>query len=88
MVADARSTPARERPGPHRRGGSSSFPLLARTQTFRRPVGKAAYDCATVIVIRDGSALLLSDFGQEPVTIGDVVLVKENVPCGSEPEGE
>lgn len=48
MVADARSTPVRERPGPHRRGGPSSFPLLARTQTFRRPVAKAAYDCAMV----------------------------------------
>ncbi len=50
----ARSTPVRERPRLHRRGGPSSFPFLARTQTFRRPVAKAAYGCATVTVIRDG----------------------------------
>ena len=68
MVGGARSTPVRERPRLHRRGGPTSFPFLARTQTFRRPVAVTAYDCATVTVIRDGSALLLSDFSQEPVT--------------------
>ena len=45
--------------------------LLARTRTIHRPVGPVAYDCVKVIVVRDGSAILFSEFGQQPVTIGD-----------------
>lgn len=40
-----------------------------------------------VIIVRDGSALLFSEFGQEIVTIGDVVVLNANVLCSSEPEG-
>lgn len=46
-----------------------------------------AYDCVKVIVVRDGSAILFSEFGQQPVTIGDVILLGANTLCGSEPEG-
>lgn len=52
-----------------------------------RAVGPAAYDCVKVIVIREGSAILFSEFGQEPVKIGDVILLGANTLCGSEPEG-
>lgn len=62
-------------------------PLLARTRTIHRPVGPVAYDCVKVIVVRDGSAILFSEFGQQPVTIGDVILLGANTLCGSEPEG-
>ena len=40
-----------------------------------------------VIIVRDGSALLFSEFGQQIVTAGDVVVLGANVLCGSEPEG-
>ncbi|MER7521763.1 AraC family transcriptional regulator [Microbacterium oxydans] len=40
-----------------------------------------------VIVVRDGSAFLFSEFGQQPIKSGDVVLLGANVLCGSEPEG-
>ncbi len=40
-----------------------------------------------VIVVRDGSAALFSEFGQKPVNVGDVVLLGANTLCGSEPEG-
>lgn len=40
-----------------------------------------------LIVIRHGSAILLSDFGQKPVTVGDVIALGANTLCGSEPEG-
>jgi len=40
-----------------------------------------------VIVVRDGSAILFSEFGQKPVTVGDVTLLGANTLCGSEPEG-
>jgi len=32
-----------------------------------------AYDCVKVIVVRSGSAILFSEFGQKPVGAGDVV---------------
>ena len=62
-------------------------PLLARTSTVHRPVGPVAYDCVKVIVVRNGSAILFSEFGQKPVKAGDVILLGANVLCGSEPEG-
>ncbi|KIP53063.1 AraC family transcriptional regulator [Leucobacter komagatae] len=54
---------------------------------MQRPVGPVAYDCVKVIIVRDGSALLFSEFGQRIVTVGDVVVLNANVLCGSEPEG-
>lgn len=62
-------------------------PILARMRTVHRPVGPLAYDCVKIIVVRDGSAILFSEFGQKPVTVGDVILLGANVLCGSEPEG-
>lgn len=62
-------------------------PLIARTSTVHRPVGPVAYDCVKIIVVRDGSAILFSEFGQKPVKPGDVILLGANVLCGSEPEG-
>ena len=46
-----------------------------------------AYDCVKLIVVRSGSAILFSEFGQKPVNIGDAILPGANVLCGSEPEG-
>ena len=67
---------------------SGSFhALVARTRTIHRPVGPVAYDCVKLIVVRDGSAILLSEFGQQPVKPGGVILLGPNVLAGSEPEG-
>lgn len=46
-----------------------------------------AYDCIKVIVVRSGSAILFSEFGEKPVNPGDVILLGANTLCGSEPEG-
>lgn len=46
-----------------------------------------AYDCVTVIVVRDGSAFVFSEFGQQPAKPGDVIVWGANLLCGSEPEG-
>lgn len=62
-------------------------PLVARSRSFHRPVGPVAYDCVKFIVVRDGSAFLFSEFGQQAVKTGDVVMLGANVLCGSEPEG-
>lgn len=61
--------------------------VIARTQTIHRPVVPVAYDCVKVIVVRDGSATLFSEFGQRPVKPGDVILLGANVLAGSDPEG-
>lgn len=61
--------------------------LLARTHTVHRSVGPVAYDCVKLIVVRSGSAILYSEFGEQPVRPGDVILLGANVLCGSEPEG-
>lgn len=62
-------------------------PLVARTGTQHRPSAPAALDCIRIVVVRDGSALMLSEFGQEFVKVGDVILLGANTLCGSEPEG-
>ena len=50
-------------------------------------MGPVAYDCVMVIFVRHGSAVLLSEFGEKPVTTGDVVMLGASTLCGSEPEG-
>ncbi|WP_431878440.1 helix-turn-helix domain-containing protein [Amycolatopsis sacchari] len=70
---------------PSGRGGFQ--PIVARTRTAHHPVGPVAYDCVKVIVVRDGSAFLFSEFDQQPVKTGDVILLGANTLCGSEPEG-
>lgn len=54
---------------------------------MRRARDPAAYDCVRVAVVRDGSAFLNSDLGQQPVNIGDVILLGADIRCGAEPEG-
>ncbi len=71
----------------HARGGEClSRPITAVTGTDHRPIGPVAYDCVKVVVVRSGSAVLFSEFGQRPVNVGDVVLLGANVLCGTEPE--
>lgn len=69
--------------------GSSGYtaPVRARTCTLHDPVGPVAHDCVKLIFIRHGSAILLSEFGEKPVSVGDVVALGANTLCGSEPEG-
>lgn len=62
-------------------------PLLARTRTFYRPVGPTVFDCVKLVVVRDGSALVYSEFGERYANVGDVLLLGANVLCGARPEG-
>ena len=62
-------------------------PILARSRTIHTPTAPVAYDCVRLIFVRNGSAILLSEFGEKPVTVGDVVALGANTLCGSEPEG-
>lgn len=64
----------------HRGVRKVGSPLLARTRTVNRPVGPIAYDCVKIITVRDGSAILFSEFGQKLVNVGDVVILGANRP--------
>jgi hypothetical protein len=57
-----------------RMGGKPFHPVLARTQTVHRPIGPTAYDCVKIIVAREGSAVLYSEFGQKQVRLALAVL--------------
>jgi hypothetical protein len=57
-----------------RMGGKPFHPVLARTQTVHRPIGPTAYDCVKIIVVREGSAVLYSEFGQKQVRLALAVL--------------
>lgn len=61
-------------------------PVVARTRAIHRPIVPVAYDCVKLIFVRAGSAILLSEFGERPVAVGDVVVLGANTLCGSEPE--
>lgn len=68
-------------------GAGCATPMCARTRTLHHSTGPVAHDCVKLIFIRDGSAILLSEFGEKPVSVGDVVALGANTLCGSEPEG-
>lgn len=40
-----------------------------------------------LVVVRDGTAIVFSEFGEQPVSFGDAILLGTNVLCGIEPEG-
>ena len=67
--------------------GADFSPIRAFTRTAYRPVDPVAFDWIKLAFVRDGSAILLSEFGKRPVRFGDVVLLSANVLCGIEPEG-
>lgn len=60
--------------------------MVARTESVHRPRDPIAYDCVKLIFVRAGSAWLFSEFGERPISVGDVVLLAANTLCGAEPE--
>lgn len=62
-------------------------PIMARTWTLYTAVGPRAFDSTRLIVVRSGSSVVFSEFGERPVTVGDAILVGANTLSGYEPEG-
>lgn len=62
-------------------------PIEARLTRSSSSLGPAAYDWFRLIFIREGTAIVFSEFGKKPARPRDVVLVSPNVLCGCEPEG-
>lgn len=69
------------------RGEDRFAPIMARTRSVHSPVGPVAYDCVKLIFVRHGSAIILTEFGEKPINVGDAVALAANSLCGSEPEG-
>lgn len=63
------------------------MPLVAHARTSRLPVSQSAYDCVTVLLMRDGSAFFESGERQRPISVGDCVLIAPNTPTAYQAEG-
>jgi AraC-like DNA-binding protein len=62
-------------------------PIIATVVSARGRSEPRAYDCVRIAFIRDGSAILRSQLGQRPVTVGDAILLCTSTLCSAEPEG-
>lgn len=62
-------------------------PILARTNSVHEPSRPVAYDCVRIGVVRAGSAILCSEFGEQLVSLGDVVALGAHTLCDTEPNG-
>jgi len=62
-------------------------PVVARSKTLYHPADPVACACIQLIFIRHGSAIALSEFGEQAVSFGDVIVLGANTLCGGEPEG-
>lgn len=62
-------------------------PIIVHTGSIHRASELSAFDCLRIIIIRDGSAFLRGDFGEEIASVGDIVIFGSNVRCKTVPEG-
>ncbi|MCA0437818.1 MAG: AraC family transcriptional regulator [Actinobacteria bacterium] len=67
--------------------GQGYTPVVARSHGLYRAVEASAFDCVRLVFVRAGSAVVVSEFGEKPVSPGDVVVLSANTMCGIEPEG-
>lgn len=67
--------------------GRAPQPIIARCHTIQGPVEPVAYDWVKLVVVRQGSAILLSEFGERHIKVGDVLVLGTQTLCGTEPEG-
>src|SRR5699024_662792 len=70
----------------HSWGAKGLVPLVARTRSIYHPIGPMVYDCLKLVFIRSGSAIVFSEFGHQPVSVGDAVMIGPNVLFSAEPE--
>lgn len=61
-------------------------PLIARTEAIDRCLPPVAFDCVRLCFLRTGTAILFSEFGTQPATPSDVILLAAHTLCGCEPE--
>ncbi|WP_147106565.1 helix-turn-helix transcriptional regulator [Nesterenkonia populi] len=61
-------------------------PIVAETSTHKRPILPVAYDWVRLVFLRSGTAIVCSEFGEQPVRPGDGLLLGANVLSGCRPE--
>ena len=61
-------------------------PIVAETSTHKRPILPVAYDWVRLVFLRSGTAIVYSEFGEQPVRPGDGFLLGANVLSGCHPE--
>lgn len=61
-------------------------PIAVETREFRRPVSPAAFDCAKLLLIREGSAILTTGIETRIASEGDLVFLRTAVVCSATPE--
>ena len=62
------------------------WPVVVQTRSFTRPVEPMAYDRVKIMLVRDGSAILFSEFGESPTRTNDLVVTWTATLCGALPE--
>ncbi|QPE03362.1 helix-turn-helix transcriptional regulator [Microbacterium schleiferi] len=70
-------------------GSSGRFrygPIAVETREFRRPVPPVAFDCAKLLLIREGSTILTTGNETRIASEGDLVFLRTAVLCGGTPE--
>lgn len=65
----------------------TQVPLFACTRTIHRAIDPFSYNLVRIVIVRRGTAVIFSEFGQQPVSVGDAILLGPSVLCGVEPEG-
>ena len=73
--------------GPDGQGVGAWCPVRVQTRSYDRPVDVVAYDCAKIMLIREGSVRLLSEFGQQIARAGDLIVLCATTLCGAIPQG-
>lgn len=62
--------------------------IKVSTQSLSKVVAPIAFNYVKFIVVRQGTATILSEFGQQYIEVGDVVMLAPSVLCGSEPHDQ
>lgn len=63
----------------------SWLPVIVQTRTHSLRIAPVAYDCVKFILIRSGSSILISEFGQRLVRADDLIVLCATTLCGAIP---
>lgn len=61
-------------------------PIVAETSTYTSALRPLAYDWVRVVFLRSGTAIVYSEFGEQPLRPGDALLLGAKVLSGCHPE--
>ncbi|WRS29195.1 helix-turn-helix transcriptional regulator [Actinomycetaceae bacterium MB13-C1-2] len=62
-------------------------PVVVQTRSFTLPIDPVAYEAVKIMLVRDGSMVLFSEFGKREATVNDLVVLCAATLCGAVPRG-